>query len=308
MSIKSKLRQWAQMKMKSISSVLVSQIAYQAEHLNNCVLNSNELGVSSEKYCENEIIVSLTTYGSRLYDVYLAIESIMQQTVKPNKIVLWLQDDLKNIDFPVTLRKQQKRGLEIRYCKDIRSYKKLIPSLKSFPQDVIITVDDDYLYRFDLIENLINAYKKNPNYIYSARMHRIKLRNKTTFQKYKKWTWNYENFDASPLNFPTGAGGVLYPPHCLNEEVFNEKVFMDICKYADDIWFKAMALMNNTLSQKIFTHNKKGEDHISIANSQDTELAHINVGQSMNDVQLKAVFDKYNLYDRLSIVNNLERL
>jgi len=296
---KTKLKQWAKNKIKSFCSILVSQIAYKSEYLSNCALNSNEQGISNEKYCGNEIIVSLTTYGRRFYDVYLAIESIMQQTVKPNKIVLWLGDDLKDADIPLTLRRQQKRGLDIRYCKDIRSYKKLIPSLAAFPSETIITIDDDCLYHFDLIENFINAYKKNPKLIYSARMHRIKLLNKNKLDKYKKWTWNYENNDISPLNFPTGSGGVLYPPNCFNEEVFNEKVFFDICKHADDVWFKAMSLLNNTLSQKIFTHNKNGEDFIPIVNTQDTALTNINVGKGLNDKQIKAVFDKYNLYERL---------
>ena len=128
-------------------------------------------------------------------------------------------------------------------------------------------------------------------------MHRMKFINKSKPEKYKKWIWNYENFDISPLNFPTGAGGVLYPPYCFNKEVFNENVFMDICKYADDVWFKAMSLLNNTLSQKIYTHNKSGEDYTPIANTQDTELANINVVKNMNDKQIKAVFDKYNLYE-----------
>jgi len=301
MSLKTKLKQWAYMKLKSlINAFLVVQSTYRVEHLNNCVMNSNESGISSEKYCDKEIIVSLTTYDNHLYDVYLAIESIMQQTIKPNRIILWLADELKNTDIPLTLRRQQKRGLEIRYCKDIRSYKKLIPALKAFPQDVIITIDDDSLYHFDLIENLINAYKKNPKYIHCAKMRQIKLRNKTTFEKYKKWMHKHENFDASPLNFPIGGGGVLYPPHCFNEEVFNENVFMDICKYADDVWFKAMSLLNNTLSQKIFTHNRIGNDYISIVNNQDTRLMYTNIDKSMNDVQLKTVFNKYNLFDRLS--------
>lgn len=42
---------------------------------------------------------------------------------------------------------------------------------------------------------------------------------------YMAWDWETSLLDASPLNFPTGCGGVLYPPHCFNDEVFNENVF-----------------------------------------------------------------------------------
>lgn len=56
----------------------------------------NELGVSDRRYASHDIIVSLTTYGKRIWDVYLAIESIMQQTFKPNRIVLNLDNSFRD--------------------------------------------------------------------------------------------------------------------------------------------------------------------------------------------------------------------
>ena len=301
--MKEKIKHFIQKKIKNLNDLsadyLVDRISYvnRTEYLSNCALNCITPGISNDKYCDNDIIVSLTTYGRRFYDVYLAIESIMQQTMKPNKIILWLGDDLKNTEIPIVLKNQEKRGLNIRYCKDIGPYKKLIPALRAFPTAAIITIDDDHLYNLDLIENFVTAYKKNSKLIYCARMHRMKLINENKLELYENWNSCHENFDASPFNFPTGAGGVLYPPDCFNNEVFNEEVFMDICKYADDIWFKAMALLNGTFSQKIFTHNKSGKDYLSnnIANN-DNALYHINVLKKMNDAQLEAVFNKYNLY------------
>jgi len=306
MKLKTRLKNWIQKKIKAINDQHVTDIAnqfaciYKAEHLHNLAQNYNFQGTSSENYCDNEIIVSLTTYGSRLYDVYLSIESIMQQTLKPNKIILWLSNEFKNIDLPRVLLKQQERGLEIKFCKDIKSYKKLIPTLINFPSATIITIDDDNLYYPDLIENLVNAHRKEPNTILCARMHRMKLVAKNKLEKYAKWTQLYDGFDISPLNFPTGVGGVLYPPRCFNEEVVNEAVFLDICQTADDIWFKAMALLNDTMSKKIFTHNKNGTDHFTLDNTQNTSLLQINVEKGMNDIQLQAVFDRYNLYGKLN--------
>ena len=65
--------------------------------------------------------------------------------------------------------------LEVRYCKDIRSYKKLIPALRSYPDDAIITIDDDAIYHIDLIEKLVNSYIKDPQFIYFNRGRRIHL-------------------------------------------------------------------------------------------------------------------------------------
>jgi len=267
-----------------------------AENLANHALYCNEQGISNEKYFNEEIIVSLTTYEKRFHEVYLTVESIMQQTVKPNRIILWLSEEMKCLKLPIVLQRQQKRGLEIRYCKDILSYKKLIPTLQHFPSAIIITIDDDQFYHFSLLENMINAYRNNPNIIYCGRMHRMKLASNSKPIKYKKWSLGIKHHDISPLNFPTGSGAVLYPPDCLDKEVLNEEVFTKICKYADDIWFKAMALKNGFMSKKIDTGDK-----IRNENVQESSLGQINVAKNMNDVQLKAVFDKYNLYERLNV-------
>ena len=96
-------------------------------------LMSKEMGISGERLCDNEVVVSLTSFGKRIYDVHLAIESIMQGTVKPNRIVLWLsEEEFKGKPLPRMLEMQKARGLQVEFCEDIRSYKKLIPALKQF--------------------------------------------------------------------------------------------------------------------------------------------------------------------------------
>ncbi|MDR0763178.1 MAG: hypothetical protein LBF01_01600, partial [Bacteroidales bacterium] len=122
--------------------------------LTQSALYSTESGITPSTTDET-LIVSLTTHGKRIYEVYLAIESILRQTLKPNKIILWLSKNKFNENnIPLILKKQQQRGLEIAFCEDVKSYTKLIPTLQMYPQAVIITVDDDILYPFDLIENL----------------------------------------------------------------------------------------------------------------------------------------------------------
>lgn len=265
--------------------------------LNKNALTSVSLGISNEKlWNDRQLIVSLTSYGKRLYDVYLSIESIMQQSLKPNKIILWLADNLKNVQLPITLQNQVKRGLEIKYCKDLLSYKKLIPSLKMFPEDVIITIDDDIIYRFDLIENLVNAYNNNPENIYCTRMHRMRLSGTGKLKPYSDWEWEVQDNEISVLNFPTGGAGTLYPPYCFNSEVLNDGVFMKICRKADDVWFKAMALFNGVQAQKVVTN---ADTIIFSDNGQDIALSNSNVFDNGNDMQIEAVFEKYNLYERL---------
>ncbi len=278
---------------------LLRQVLYNQRKylLEENILHSREPGVSDEKYCGHDVIVSLTTHSKRIYDVHLAIESIMEQTMKANRIVLWLDHSFEKHPLPVALQLLQKRGLEIGYCKDICSYTKLVPALKKFPDDAIITIDDDLVYEFDVLEKLIVAYQNNPSYIYCNRLHLMQPDGKGKLLPYTKWKWNHASTEASIWNFPTGVGGVLYPPHALDDEVFNESVFLDICKYADDVWFKAMAMKKGILSRKVYTHNQGGEDYMLNESVQDIGLCQVNVdGNRLNDKQIDAVFTKYDLY------------
>lgn len=264
------------------------------------IMNDTHHGISEKRYTDHEIIVSLTTYGKRIYDVAFTIESIMQQSYKPNRIVLWLDYSFENKTLPEYLLRQQKRGLEIRFCKDIRSFKKLIPSLYYYPDAAIITIDDDVLYDSDILEHLIIPYLTDPQYIYCNRFHKVTFDKKGLPRPYNNWHWCCNDVTPSHLNFFTGVGGVLYPPHSLDEEVMNESIFMDICQFADDIWFKVMAIKKGTMVKKVYSRSAKGEDYIVNENVQDTGLNKQNVnGEALNNKQLKAVLDHYNLYNLL---------
>lgn len=270
------------------------------DYLVDKILNCKENGISKEQLCESEVIVSLTTYGKRIFEVSSTIESIMQGSIKPNRIILWLSEDLRNFELPKSIINQINRGLEIDYCDDIRSYKKLVPSLKKYPNSIIITVDDDLLYNYDLVEKLINTHKTYPNDIIANRMHKMILNKNNRPVSYMKWDWCVNQSEPSSLYFFTGGGGTLYPPNSLDNEVVKEHIFMDICKYADDIWFNAMALKAGTKVRKCYTHNNKGEDYLINENVQDIGLCKINTGiQCENDIQLKKVFDYYNLWEKL---------
>ncbi len=266
--------------------------------LQQAILNKTTPGVTSKKHIEQDVIISLTSYGNRIYEVALTIESLMEQTILPNRIILWLSYNEKNI--PQALRLLEKRGLEINFCEDIGSYKKLIPTLRNYHDDIIITVDDDVFYDFDLIENLIITHKEFPNDILAHRMHRITLNKDMEVAPYKEWHQCIKDYNPSFLNFAVGVGGVLYPPNSLDSRVFDESTFMDICKYGDDIWFKCMSILNNVQTRGVYSHNKKGEDYLPNMSISEFGLFSDNViGNNRNDSQIKAVFEKYEIYNIL---------
>lgn len=253
----------------------------------------NTIGITEQKYTNNRIIVSLTSYGERAYNVYLTIVSLMHQSCKANNIILWLADNEFNKDnLPVTLINLIGYGLEVRFCKDIKSYKKLIPTLKEYPNDVIITVDDDIIYPYTFLENFIKEHNAHPKDVLFTRGHKIKVNyalNK--IQPYRSWEWNICDYDnASILLLPTGCGGVLYPPKCFCSDIFNEDYFSELAPTADDIWFKTMTTLNHTLCRQI----KVLQSIITITSTQHNALSLINNNSiNLNDKQIDAISKQY---------------
>ena len=282
----------------SIAAAVYNKLYYseRAQQLTNLALSSREKGVIEGKKGETEIIVSLTTHGRRLYEVYLGIESIMQGSVKPNRIVLWLSKDLRASPLPRTLLNQIDRGLLIKYTEDIGPYTKLIPALKEYPDSVIVTIDDDILYPFDTLEMLISAYRKQPKCIFANRVMDITLNNQGHPTSVPTWKELEDKDRVNKLNFFEGVGAVLYPPHCFTDDVLDQSVFAKICPTADDVWFNCMALLSKT---SIISANHHYSRFPLLINEsvQDSALWRINsrTTNTLNDNQLRAVMEKYNL-------------
>jgi len=113
---------------KKLAEEQVASIEARIETINfkNLAFQTNQLGVS-KKEAGQKLIVSLTSYGKRVDDVFITIESLFQQSLKADKIILWLAEDEFTIDsIPPTLKMAMKRGLEVNFCKDLKSYKKLM--------------------------------------------------------------------------------------------------------------------------------------------------------------------------------------
>lgn len=204
------------------------------------------------------IIVSLTSFPERMYDIKYTLYSLLHQTVKPDEIILWLaREQFPNLesDIAPSILKLKENGLSIMWCENLKSYKKIIPALKAFPDDIIITADDDIYYPENWLELLYQAFLSKPNHIHCHRAHRVILNNHqlAPYAQWPKELPHSEN-NTSPLNFFTSGGGVLFPPHSLHKDTTNISAFMQLAPDADDIWLWAMALLNNT-SISIVEHN-----------------------------------------------------
>ena len=198
-------------------------------------------GVSGMPH-KRELIVSMTSYPARIHILHHTIRSVLLQSEKPDKVILWLASEQfpeGELSLPPQLLKLKKFGLTIDWYRDIKSYKKLIPTLRKYPDAVIVTVDDDIYYSKSCLKILYESYLSMPDAIHAHRVTEFYFEDS---YKIRAWLSNVSK-RTSFCNKLVGCGGVLYPPHCLNKEVLNEQMFMEICSTNDDIWFWLMAVL-----------------------------------------------------------------
>ena len=218
-------------------------------------LLGNYQGVNKIKR-EKPIIVSLTSYRERFSDLPKTIYSLLKQNIKPDKIILWLDEECEDLAYlPYEITQFIKNGLEIRFVKDIGSYTKVIYAFKEFGDSIIVTADDDIYYPKDWLNKLYLSYVSQPEDIHVHRAHRVIIENNQIIP-YEKWEKHVNEESARFDNFITGVGGVLYPPNCFGKEVLRKDIFLKEAPYADDIWFWIMALVYNRKIRVINNHIK----------------------------------------------------
>ena len=122
---------------------------------------------------QKKVIVSLTSFPAAIIYAKDAIHSILVGNTLPDKLVLYLTfSQFKDGKVPLELMNLANSNslFEIRnYSEDIRSYRKLIPAIKDFPNDIIVTIDDDVRYHKNMLRDLLFLHKQIPNAIIANR-------------------------------------------------------------------------------------------------------------------------------------------
>lgn len=241
---------------------------------------------------KHKVIISLTTYGRRINNVDLTIRSLFDQTHKADVIILNLaESEFSPNTIPRSLQALKNHGLIINYTADTRSYKKLIPTLSLYPNDFIITVDDDVLYPTFLVEYLMNAYHARPDTIHGFRGYRI-LQNNKKIAPYDKWQ-KCRHADCGNDIMLTGVGGVLYWPGCFHPDITRQDLFMSLTPTSDDLWFKAMTALCGVASHCINHKGQFKKSFIYTNNSIHQPLSKQNKDLGENDKAITNLINHY---------------
>ena len=238
-----------------------------------------------------QIIVSLTSFPEAIPYAIQSIKSVLNGVVLPDKIMLYLTaSQFPDKTIPSDLEQLTKNPLfEIRfYNENIRSYTKLIPALNDFPNDIIVTIDDDILYNPKMLQGLLRLHKKYPEAIIGHRVRHYKPNTPyRSWKRYKEHRYILKSLKPRFINIQTGVGGVLYPPKSLDNKMLDSDTFMKLAPTVDDIWFWAAAVSNNTKIAPVPFGDFKLND---LRKPQEISLFNVN-GKTDNDVN-RTVLEK----------------
>jgi len=188
-------------------------------------------------------VVSLTTFGVRTARVHLAIESIGRGSLLPSRLVLWLDDPAQLANLPRSLRRLERRGLEIRQSENYGPHTKYFPYVMSLETHLVplVTADDDTVYPREWLAALRAAHRETPDHVVCHRARRITLDDDAAIEPYTRWRFVTDSA-PSPLNLATGVSGVLYPVAMLHALRDAGESFRECAPRTDDIWLHAVAL------------------------------------------------------------------
>lgn len=236
---------------------------------------------------DKRIIVSLTSFSKRIGKVWIVIESILRQSHKPDMIILWLsKEEFPSKEYlPKRLLKLQERGLIINLRDgNLMSHKKYYYTLLEYPDDHLITIDDDIIYPSDFIASLLKGHDQYPDAVISRFAFKLKYDEKGDLLPYAVWSSimiNQPTTSSFDVFFGSG-GGTFFPAKILGEEAKNISLAMTSCKFADDVWLNTICRLNGKKIAVI--------DHqfsfLPIVYFNNMSLVEINNHQNYNDKQI----------------------
>ncbi|QYF90898.1 hypothetical protein [Arthrobacter sp. PAMC25284] len=234
-----------------------------------------------------DVVVSLTSYGDRIHSVAVAIESIGRGTVKPRRLILWLDSRELFEARPESLARLERRGLEVKLTSNYGPHTKYFPFVQSVEGHTarLVTADDDIIYPRNWLALLLDASRRHPDAI-SGHWVSVMGISDGAVAEYGTWP-RAKDTAVRPTNFAPGVSGVIYPPAMLDELRRRGDGFLSACPGADDIWLHWVALRAGIPVRQV----RSAPRHFPIIpGSQGQALMKTNVGENRNDHWIRGLY------------------
>ncbi|MFT4151974.1 MAG: glycosyltransferase family 2 protein [Paracoccaceae bacterium] len=237
---------------------------------------------------DKPLVVSLTSYAARFPTLADTLRSLLRQTVRADRTVLWLTEEDRRA-IPPEIEALKAEGLEFGISPNLRSFTKIVPALLAHPDSYIVTADDDLPYWAGWLEGLVRGMRTAGTTSVTHRAHRILLGPDGLPVPYATWDWHINAPDAGPLVFATGVLGVIYDAARLHPDATRADLFTTLCPSADDIWLYWMTRLGGGTAMKIGGRHRI----LEWPGSQAQNLRGHNLTGPMNDRALAAMIAHY---------------
>eukprot|EP01041_Mallomonas_annulata_P000428 gene428-766_t len=227
----------------------------------NAHLLNSSVVFASQLVDDQPVYISLTTMASRLHHVPDTIASLLQGTILPSRIFLFLSSEPFMLDkgiSPSILKHENWTSLtsnpliSIIFTDNIGPHRKLLPLLqRKWNEDcAIVTVDDDVIYTKTALADLVGYY------IASEKQSVVALRTRRMGICADAPPWRLAPYPRKGrwpipaggrremLMLPTGIGGVLYRPMFFHKIIFDNK-FRFLTLTGDDLMFRLATMAKN---------------------------------------------------------------
>ena len=249
---------------------------------------NNKIHLAKRIFNQRRIVVSLTAVKQRLPSLKDVLASLLEQSVEPDLIAIYVdKDSFSSCDFNEQFYRHPK--IQIHFVDlDIKAHKKYYYSFQEYPNDYVITVDDDIIYHPDTIKKLMEYHYRYPQAIICNRGRFIFL-NDEGVAPYRLWPRNCLINEENSLLMATGCLGVLYQPNQFDSSVFDlEKIMDEDVITNDDIWLKSCELK---FGLKVVSTDLEKEI-IFAKNTQNSTLLDENIKFERQTNAAKKLFDQ----------------
>jgi len=234
--------------------------------------------------------ISLTSWRPRLPDLPLVLLTLLNQTLRPREIVVWLTaTDHAAIAEPIRARFTA-FGVRFEICADLKCHTKWLPILEEGHRAPFVICDDDIVYPRNWFGALVA--EDRPDAYVGAKCHRITLDPKGLIRPYSEWEKQIgPGGPPSHRVFITGVGGAVIHPERIAAEFRDRKGLMESCPRADDIWLKLAHMAAGVPCAK----TRYRFPCLELPDTDQTGLAVSNVDRGGNDRQMIAQLNHFGL-------------
>lgn len=197
------------------------------------------------------VSISFTSIPSRIADTRPTINSLLDQSVRPENIFIHIPGDPETTELPDFIKNNS--AIKINWIKnDLGPATKLIPALEMVKQDdLIIVLDDDQVYPKRLVETYQKYSKELPDVAFCQVGWRVP-KSFNHEDRVQKWGAKFRlTGQESPIKemeeieVLQGASSYAVKPKFFDAEVSDYEAAPKEARFVDDIWFSGLLAKKN---------------------------------------------------------------